>query len=140
MLPDKDWLFPVWMANEYTVALVGNRGRLSLAAHAKCCCWGLQAAQGGSAADGAPNAAALQAHLDSAMQSGLIQMNGFQPSEAGLGGPTDPARDGSQSAGIYSYFPKPSTPTPSQPPTQQASHSLWPSFPLPLKQSNRRAN
>lgn len=80
---------------------------MSLAAHAKCCCWGLQAAQGGSAADGGPNAAALQAHLDSAMQSGLIQMNGFQPSEAGLGGPNDPARDGSQSAGVYSYSPNP---------------------------------
>lgn len=63
------------------------------------CCWGLQAAQGGSAAEGGQDAAALQAHLDIAMQSGLIQMNGLQSSEAGLGGPTDPSRDGSQSAG-----------------------------------------
>ncbi|KAL3137850.1 hypothetical protein ABBQ38_005103 [Trebouxia sp. C0009 RCD-2024] len=61
----------------------------------------VQAAQGGAAAEGGADAAALQAHLDSAMQAGLIQMNGLQPSEAGYGygGPTDPARDGSQSAG-----------------------------------------
>lgn len=80
------------------------------------CCWGLQVAQGGSAAEGGPDAAALQAHLDSAMQSGLIQMNGLQPSEAGLGGPTDPARDGGQSAGAYippeSCFPFPPPPSP----------------------------
>jgi len=56
--------------------------------------WGVQAADGGS------GAAALQAHLDSAMQAGLIQMNGVGPSGADMGGPGDPARDGGQSAGI----------------------------------------
>ena len=60
---------------------------------------GLQAAEGGPAGEGSGDAAALQAHLDSAMQAGLIQMNGLDPSRSGLGGPLDPARDGSQSAG-----------------------------------------
>lgn len=47
--------------------------------------------------EGGAEAAALQAHLDSAMQAGLIQMSGL--STAGDGGPGDPARDGGQSAG-----------------------------------------
>lgn len=59
----------------------------------------LQAAEGGPAAEGGAEAAALQAHLDSAMQAGLIQMSGLGPSGSGSGGPGDPARDGSQSAG-----------------------------------------
>ncbi len=62
--------------------------------------WGVQAADGGPAVGGGPEAAALQAHLDSAMQAGLIQMNGVGPSGADMGGPGDPARDGGQSAGI----------------------------------------
>ena len=59
----------------------------------------LQAADGGPPAEGGVEAAALQAHLDSAMQAGLIQMSGLGPSGSGSGGPGDPARDGSQSAG-----------------------------------------
>ncbi len=49
--------------------------------------------------EGGAEAAALQAHLDSAMQAGLIQMNGVGPSGSDMGGPGDPARDGGQSAG-----------------------------------------
>ncbi|DBA79173.1 hypothetical protein WJX77_004780 [Trebouxia sp. C0004] len=58
-----------------------------------------QAADGGPAAEGGAEAAALQAHLDSAMQAGLIQINGVGPSGSDMGGPGDPARDGGQSAG-----------------------------------------
>ena len=61
--------------------------------------WGVQAADGGPAVEGGAEAAALQAHLDSAMQVGLIQMNGVGPSGSDMGGPGDPARDGGQSAG-----------------------------------------
>ena len=73
------------------------------------------------------------------MQSGLIQMNGLQPSEAGLGGPTDPARDGSQSAGMYSFIfhnTKPRPPSQPPPPPHSciilslAPHNL--PFPLPI--------
>ncbi len=59
----------------------------------------MQAADGGPAAEGGPEAAALQAHLDIAMQAGLIQMSGLGPSGTGAGGPGDPARDGGPSAG-----------------------------------------
>ena len=60
----------------------------------------MQAADGGPAVEGGVEAAALQAHLDSAMQAGLIQMSGVGPSSSDMGGPGDPARDGGQSAGI----------------------------------------
>ena len=55
----------------------------------------VQAADGSGAMEGGAEAAALQAHLDSAIQAGLIQTSGLSSS----GEPGASPRDGSQSAG-----------------------------------------